>query len=148
MTIRVRFDLLRDAASAHLHPELVSPVVGASASGDAIGLVPKVPVARFATRLLLLVSLMYVLGVTVVFAYDPARCPSGYVPGPPIWGVMSGPYDCLRVGVDGQAAEGRLSGGVDRREVGLYLRNVGLRLFDFDFAQGTMHFLGLAPPPN
>ena len=102
---------------------------------------------RFAVVVGVLVAVAYVVGFKPVITWAEVACPPRYTEQPV--SIQSGVYRCIppggAAGVDLQG----LPGGSRQREVGLYLANLNVRVFDCDFEQGHCLWLarGVPPPP-
>ena len=93
-----------------------------------------------------LVAEAYVAGFKPAVTWTEVACPSGFTEQPV--SIMSGVYRCIPPGGAAGADLRGLPHGSRQRQVGLYLANLNVRVFDCDFEQG--HCLWLAsnvPPP-
>lgn len=86
---------------------------------------------------LLIVALAYVAGPRPVFLFSEFTCPTGSVERPV--GLLGGVSVCAP---PGEIAPNPYVGGVPQREIGLYLTNLHVRLFDFDLEADN--YLGFA----
>jgi hypothetical protein len=101
-------------------------------------------VRAFAIALVLVVAFGYAAGAKTVFVSSELRCASGYTAQPA--SLIS--YECRPAISDPTTIQWRQV-VTTRDEVGLYLANLRVRVFDIDFASGTEHWLGFdvpAPP--
>ncbi len=146
MRIATIVDAVRGALFAHLHPELAEPTVVDAASGATLRLRPRLPIRALAALALLLAVATYALGATVVFAWSPAECPPGYDKrlidrSSQIGFVLYiGDFDCVRDRPSPNVLRLR-----EQREIGIYLKRPGVRVFHFDFVQQQVLWLGLVP---
>jgi hypothetical protein len=90
-------------------------------------------------------AFVFVAGARPVYAYVELRCPSGYTAQP----VSIAPvYECRPENPDPTAIQWPQT-VAGRHEIGLYLVNLRMRVFHFDFVWGTSYGLafGVPSPP-
>jgi hypothetical protein len=100
---------------------------------------------RFAVLIGVLAVVAYVVGLKPVTRWAEVACPPGYTEQPV--SVQSGVYRCIPPGGAAGLDLNRLPGGSRQREVGLYLANLNVRVFDCDFEQGNCLWLASNVPP-
>ena len=94
---------------------------------------------RIAVVALLVMAAGLFAGARPVVAFKDFRCPIGYWAQP--IGIMGGVFRCERLATGaGSAPLGGAVGVIDR-EIALYLVNLQVRVFDFDFARDN--YLGV-----
>jgi len=102
---------------------------------------------RLAVWFALLVGAAYLVGFKPVFAFTEVSCPPTYTEQPV--GIQGGIYRCIPPGGAAGVDPRSLLVGSRQREIGLYLANLNVRVFDFDIEQGNYHWFarGVPPPP-
>lgn len=94
--------------------------------------------------LVVLVVFGFATGARPVFARGQLDCGSGnYAQGV---GIMDGVYQCLTLAHLPPGVQPPPQIVTTQDEVGLYLTNVQVRVFDIDFVQGTYHWLAFGVP--
>ena len=88
----------------------------------------------------------YFAGIRPVVLFTEFKCPSGYVQRPA--GLMGGVYVCQQPGPipADQVVMNPTIGGTTQREFGLFLANLHVRLFDFNFEQDNYLWFAVGVP--
>jgi len=88
----------------------------------------------------------YFAGIRPVILFREFNCPSGYVQRPV--GLMGGVYVCQQSGPipADQVGVNPTIGGSTQREVGLFLEDLHVRLFDFDLEQDNYLWFAVGVP--
>jgi hypothetical protein len=101
---------------------------------------------RFAAVVGVLVAVAYVVGFKPVITWAEIGCPPGYSEQPV--SIMGGVFWCVPPGRAPQVELQSLPMGSRQRQVGLYLANLNVRVFDCDFEQGNCLWLASNVPPS
>lgn len=101
-------------------------------------------VRSLTVALAILVVFGFATGARPVFARGQLDCGSGYYAQGV--GIMDGVYQCLPLAHWPPSVQPPPQVVTTRDEVGLYLTNVQVRVFDIDFVQGTDHWLAFGVP--
>lgn len=101
---------------------------------------------RVLVVIVFVLAFLYFAGIRPVFLFTAFNCPSGYVQRPV--GLMGGVYVCQPPGPLPAAEVGKSPtiGGTTQREFGLYLANLHVRVFDFDFEADNYVWFAVGVP--
>ena len=88
----------------------------------------------------------YFAGIRPVILFTEFKCPSGYVQRPV--GLIGGVYACQQPGPipADEVGVNPTIGGTTQRELGLFLANLHVRLFDFNFEQDNYLWFAVGVP--